>query len=323
MVNYNNAIEKTKSYQTVIKDKQSSRLSHTYLLISEDPIYIKEFAKKLAKIMIGAESDGADNLQINKDIHPDVLLFGENQKIMTSDVAQIASDVFVRPYQADKKVYILLNMHETNDEVQNKLLKTIEEPPSSVFFILASKSEKKLLQTVLSRSKKLELDLLSTETISSMLEEVGVNKQERDVYAACSCGIFSRAYKMATDKDFLWLYDNIFKALEFMNSSRDVLDFVSIFGNKNINKEEFADLFMLIVRDLCMVKTSNYDLINNKHKTEELVKIANSFALEALYKIIEYCLQFKEDLVYNTNVTMALDEFLLKCVEVKVKCKKL
>ena len=45
-------------------------------------------------------------------------------------------------------------MQDANEETQNKLLKTIEEPPKNVFFILGSTNEKKLLKTVLSRSKR-------------------------------------------------------------------------------------------------------------------------------------------------------------------------
>jgi len=322
MVNYKNAILKTKAFKTVVKDKQSSRLSHTYLLITEDMAYGKEFAKMIAEIMLDIPEGSPAQMRIEKDIHSDVIIHGENEKIPTALASSISTDVFVRPYELDKKVYILLNMNDTNEEAQNKLLKTIEEPPSSVYFILVSKSERKLLRTVLSRAKKLELDLLSKETISKMLEEAGVGQKERNICSACSGGVFARANKMVSDKEFLGMYQNIFNCLYKMNSSRDVLNFASIFSSKNINKEDFADLFMLIVRDLAMVMAGKEDLVNNSHKIDEFKLIGAQFTLEALYKIIEYCLQLKEDLVYNTNINASIDEFLLKVVEVKVKCKR-
>ena len=304
MIDYKEAILKTRAYNTVLRDKEAGRLSHTYLLISEDQAYAKAFAKMLARIMLDVEPMSHGDVKIEKDIHPDVQIFGENQKIVTQTVTDIASDVFVRP-----------------DEAQNKLLKTIEEPPESAFFVLTSKTERKLLQTVLSRCKKLELDLLDNNTIAKMLVSAGVGEKERNICSACSGGVFSRAYQMASDKEFLNMYQNIYKCLYKMNSSRDVLDFASLFSVKSLNKEEFADLFMLIVRDLCMVKAGVLDLVNNVHKMDEMKLIADGFSLEALYKIIEYCLQLKEDLVYNTNVSASIDEFLLKVVEVKVKCR--
>ena len=321
MIDYKKAILKTRAYNTVLRDKEAGRLSHTYLLISEDQAYAKAFAKMLARIMLDVEPMSHGDVKIEKDIHPDVQIFGENQKIVTQAVTDIASDVFVRPYETDKKAYILLNMNDSNDEAQNKLLKTIEEPPESAFFVLTSKTERKLLQTVLSRCKKIELDLLDNNTIAKMLVSAGVGEKERNICSACSGGVFSRAYQMASDKEFLNMYQNIYKCLYKMNSSRDVLDFASLFSVKSLNKEEFADLFMLIVRDLCMVKAGVLDLVNNVHKMDEMKLIADGFSLEALYKIIEYCLQLKEDLVYNTNVSASIDEFLLKVVEVKVKCR--
>lgn len=322
MVNYKEAILKTNAYKTLLKDKESGRLSHTYLLLSEDMEYCRQFAKIMAGIMLDLEEFSAGHNKLEKDIHPDVNILGSEEKITTPMVTELSSDVYVRPYETDKKVYILLNMNDTNEEAQNKLLKTIEEPPSSVFFILASKTERKLLQTVLSRSKKLELDLLDQETISKMLLENGLSQKEVNICSACSGGVFSRAYRMASDKEFLSMYQNIFKCLYKMNTSRDILEYTSVFAQKNVNKEEFADLFMIIVRDLCMVKSGAEELVSNGHKKDELKIIAEQYSLEALYKIIKYCLQLKEDLVYNTNVTASVDEFLLKLVEVKVKCKK-
>lgn len=321
MLNYKEAILKTNSYKTVLKDKESGRLSHTYLLLSEDMQYCKHFAKEMAREILDLDASSSGLIKLEKDIHPDVIVMGEDEKITTPMASELSSDVCVRPYEADKKIYILLNMQDVNEEAQNKLLKTIEEPPQNVFFILASKTDRKLLQTVLSRSKKIELDLLGIETIKQMLEDCGVEKNQVEIFASCAGGVFSRAYKMATDKEFLKMYQNIFKCLERMNSSRDILEFTELFSSKNINKEELADLFMIITRDLCMVKSGVEDLVNNKHKLNEMRGIVEKFSLTALYKIIEYCLQLKEDLVYNTNITASIDEFLLKLVEVKVKCK--
>lgn len=319
MADYKNAILNTNAYSLVVNDKNKNHLSHTYLLLSEDMEFIKEFAKLQAQILLDLNDNDNGKLKIEKNIHPDVLIFGEDEKINTNMVSSIASEVFVRPYELDKKVYVLLNMQDMNEESQNKLLKTIEEPPHNVFFILGSTNERKLLKTVLSRAKKIELDLLENSVIKEMLINEGVNEEDSSVFSACSVGVFSRAYKMATDKDFLAIYQNIFKCLSKMNSSRDVLYFSNMFSEKNINKEELADLFMLITRDVCMAKINKFDLVNNSHKKEELKLISEGFSLEALYKIIEFCFELKEDLIYNTNISAVIDEFLLKIVEVKVK----
>ncbi len=321
MVDFNEAIEASFAYKTILNDKGVSRLSHTYLLVCEDELYSKEFAKKVSEIILDATNNSKTSFKIQKEIHSDVIMLGVNHKIMTEDVSKIASDVYVMPYEGNSKVYFLANMQDTSDEVQNKLLKTLEEPPASAYFILATTATRKLLSTVLSRSKVVELDKITDNMLDKMLAAEGIEKTQRDICVACGDGQYSKAYKMASDKQFLDMYSNIFKCLYNMNSSRDVLPFSSIFSAKTVNKEEFAELFMLIVRDLYLCKTGNEQLISNKHKKDEIKLISQGFSLTALTKIIEYCLQLKQDLVYNTNISMAIDELLLKVVEVKVRCK--
>ena len=72
MVNYKDAIKDTNAYQTVLKDSEANRLSHTYLLVGEDMDYAKEFAKMLSKIILGLDDFSAGNVKLEKDIHPDV-----------------------------------------------------------------------------------------------------------------------------------------------------------------------------------------------------------------------------------------------------------
>ena len=93
MANYENVINKSKAYKMVLKDKDANRLSHTYILISEDQDYAFEFAKKMASVMLDVENKHASLLKIQKDIHPDVLLFGKDSKIMVADAEKIVSDV--------------------------------------------------------------------------------------------------------------------------------------------------------------------------------------------------------------------------------------
>lgn len=322
MTNYNQIINSSKAYQIILQDKKQNKLSHTYLFVSEDQDYCLAFAKAVAEIVLGAEEKPQTKARIEKEVHPDVIIMGKNEKISTEMASNLSGDVFVRPFEEDFKVYVLLNLDDTAEEAQNKLLKTIEEPPKSVFFILCAKTERKLLQTVLSRSKKIELDLLTSRQIEMLLESSGIDKKTAEICAGCSAGVFTRAYKMATDKEFLELYQNVYKCLYEMNSSRDVLRFSSMFSQKNVNKEELSDIFMLLARDLMMVKVGQSELVKNTHLLSQMQLICEGFSISALYKIIEYCLQLKEDLVYNTNSIEAIDEFLLKIVEAKVKCKK-
>ena len=58
-----------------------------------------------------------------------------------------------------------------NESSQNKILKTIEEPPENTYFILAGNSNSKLLPTILSRVKQIELDEIKSEDICKLFME--------------------------------------------------------------------------------------------------------------------------------------------------------
>lgn len=319
---YQDAITKTRAFKTIYTDFKSGRLNHTYLLLTEDMNYALQEAKMIASVIFNASEKEKTRVKIQNEVHPDVIILGKIERIMTEAASELSSSVFVRPYEEDKKVYILLNMQNANDEAQNKLLKTIEEPPEHVYFILCASGEQKLLKTVLSRSKKIELDLFDSETIFDMLLKSGVSEEVAKISAACSSGLFERALKMATDKEFLMLYDKVFECLEKMNSSREVVSYVSLFSGKGINREELGELFMLISRDAMMIKLGKVELIHNHHKVDSLKKIAEGFSVPALYRVIECSLQFKEDISISTLPISAIDEFLLKIVEAKVRCKQ-
>ena len=78
------------------------------------------------------------------------------------------------------KVYLLDEVHMLTSGAENALLKTLEEPPDHVIFILATTEPHKVVETIRSRSQHLELKLLSKEELESLVEDV-VNDAELDV----------------------------------------------------------------------------------------------------------------------------------------------
>ena len=110
--------------------------------------------------------------------------------------------------------------------------------------------------------------------------------------------------------------------LENLKSSRDCLKFAHIFEAKTIDKNEFLDVCVLLLRDISMILSGNNSLVVNKHHEGALNRISQQFSLQATTNIISECLRLKEDLYYNTNTTAVLDQFLLRLSQEKVKCKK-
>ena len=104
-------------------------------------------------------------------LHPDLITVEdpEHKNVAVKIVRQIREEMFVRPNEADKKIYLF--PQELGVEGQNALLKILEEPPSYGVFILLADNPEKLLPTVRSRCTELSLQSLPQELLRSRLQQ--------------------------------------------------------------------------------------------------------------------------------------------------------
>ena len=103
------------------------------------------------------------------DTHPDLITVTdpEHKNIAVKIVRDIREDMFVRPNESDRKIYVFAQ--SLADEGQNALLKVLEEPPAYGVFILLSENPESLLTTVRSRCTELKLLPLSQELLENTL----------------------------------------------------------------------------------------------------------------------------------------------------------
>lgn len=95
-------------------------------------------------------------------MHPDIIVYsgGDRARSFHIDaVREARQEAYIRPNEAERKVFILENAQNMTVQAQNALLKIIEEPPANVVFILTCENKAALLQTVLSRVSVVTLDL--------------------------------------------------------------------------------------------------------------------------------------------------------------------
>lgn len=326
MLDYSSVINGSRAFQTIDLDVSRSRLSHAYLFVSSDENYLKQFSEMIAKKFINLnDSENADknNLRIEKRIHPDVMFFGEEKNIDTSTVGDIVESSNVSPFEVDKKIFVLFGAGKMNESAQNKLLKSIEEPPKNTFYLMTATSTSKILQTILSRVKRIDLDELKSEDISKMLEAKGVQPQKASIFANCANGNGTFAEKLATDDGFIEFFNNIVTCLFEVNGSRDVLKYSSIFSAKTVDKEEFINVAQLLLRDLMMILSGKEELVVCKNVLAKLKVISSSVTLESVSSLVGLCYEEKKKLTFNVNSTAVVDDFLFKLAEVKVKCRRL
>jgi len=273
------------------------------------------------------ESENIDKnmIRINNHTYPDVYFYGidKSEQINVEKVSEILDHAQVRPFEADKKIFVLCNVQSMNEASQNKILKLIEEPPKNTYFLLGASGTARILTTILSRVKQITLEEVSNDKIAKLLINNNINPQNAEIFANCSNGNSTFAEKLATDDGFIDFFDKIVTCFFEIKGSRDVLKYSSIFTAKTVEKNEFLDIAILISRDISMIIAGKPELVVCKNVMTKLKVIASSLNLSATATLISTCLNLKKDLVFNANQTAVVDNFLFKLAEVKVICRRL
>lgn len=118
--------------------------------------------------------------------HPDITVTAplEGKKnISVSQIRELRTDAFVKPHEAEKRVFIINYADSMNEQAQNALLKILEEPPSSVIFILIAESKAAFLETVISRCVVLTLSTPDTDTALEFIKS-RTDFSEEDILSA-------------------------------------------------------------------------------------------------------------------------------------------
>jgi DNA polymerase-3 subunit gamma/tau len=154
----------------------TQRLHHAYLLTGTRGVGKTTIARILAKCFNcenGITATPCGHCQACREItegnYPDLIEIDAASRTKVEDTRELLENVQYRPLQARFKVYIIDEVHMLSNSSFNALLKTLEEPPEYVKFILATTDPQKLPVTVVSRCLQFQLKALTIEDIKSQL----------------------------------------------------------------------------------------------------------------------------------------------------------
>jgi DNA polymerase-3 subunit gamma/tau len=165
--------------QTLRNALKSGRVSHAYLFCGPRGTGKTSTARILAKAVncltsgTGEPCNTCDLCQAITEARAlDVIEIDAASNTGVDDIRSLREKVNYAPNQARYKVYIIDEVHMLSNSASNALLKTLEEPPPHVIFVLATTEAHKILPTILSRCQRFDFRRLSQADVVSKLTQI-------------------------------------------------------------------------------------------------------------------------------------------------------
>ena len=320
-MNFNSLIKKTKAYEIFSGDKKKGTLSHATLVVCDDSELLESYLKVFCKTLLCDSETFCDNCRtcrlIDSKQFEDVKFYPESGKIVTKDIDDLVERSYLKPLESDKKVFVLVNAQDMNAQSQNKLLKTLEEPPENTYLIIGATSVFTLLPTLLSRVKRLDILPFNDDDIVSVLKEEYDDINKLTSAVALSGGKVSEAIKKYQGDEIKEVEDLVFQIFTKMKSSKDV----ALYSSK-ITKENIKDVINVSSRLISELVRYKTDGVNVKSTFTNLEVVADGYTIGALLHFSEKLREIEKNLYFNGNIQVASDSLLFGLLEGKFKWSK-
>ncbi len=245
---------------TLKNELESSRISHAYLFCGTRGTGKTSTAKLLAKAVNCAAPQGLNPcnncescISINNGNSIDVYEIDAASNRGIDDIRNLREAIRFAPTLGKYKVYIIDEVHMLTNEAFNALLKTLEEPPDYVLFILATTEPHKLPATILSRCQRFDFKRISNEDMVERLKMV------------------CREEGLEAGEDVLRLIAR--NSDGAMRDALGILDQCSVYGGKAITCEDVLEV-LGIVNDAYLFEISGAVLREDAGRAIEVISEA-------------------------------------------------
>ena len=327
----------------------SDKLNHAYLFTGSRGVGKTTVARIFAKAVNCQHNNNGSpcgeceicrRLENENDMNVIEIDAASNNRV--DDVREIREKVKFLPVGAKYKVYIIDEVHMLTDSAFNTLLKTLEEPPSHVIFILATTEAHKLPPTILSRCVRFDFRLVSINDLIKLLQNI-FDKEEieydndalrlianagegsvRDTLSIADC-IVAYSDKKITKDDVIKVlgttdYDLLinFYNLLYNKDIGGILDFVNNIDSAGKNLSMFVKEISKHARNLLICKSCNMpnDILNLPQDTfEKFVEQSKTFDEKTLISYMQTFGGAENELRYTLSPRLLLETLALCTME--------
>lgn len=270
----------------------SGKVSHAYIFAGKRGVGKTTMAKALADVLTNGS---AADVTVVTNEH-----YGIESKsdIVSVDTIRAASaDMYMKPYLADKRVFIVPNAEKMNAQAQNALLKIFEEPPAYCVIILITQNDNMLLQTIRSRAITMRFGVLDDSEVKDYVANKGMDVS--DIVVRLASGSIGMALELGENEeldDVLGTFVEMFRKIG-AGTADCIYSLIDYFQREKKNSDVLFDIMLVMLRDTMLGKKTDLviDGLNNKKTV----------------RIIELVENTRNSFTFNADYNMAISEMLL------------
>ena len=271
--------------QRLVNSIANNKISHAYIFAGKRGVGKKTVANAFADILTNGSI--ADVITVTNEY------YGVDSKsdIVSVDTIRAASaDMYMKPYLADKRVFIIPDAEKMNAQAQNALLKIFEEPPSYCVIILITQNDNMLLQTIRSRAITVRFGALDDSMVKDYAQNSGITVS--DVMIRLAFGSIGIIKELSENEEldtligeFVDLFSQVGKG-----TAQCTYSLIDYFQREKKNSEVLFDIMLIMLRDTMLGVSSDLVIegLNNK-KTVRFIELVentrNSFSFNADYNM--------------------------------------
>lgn len=261
------------------------------------------------------------------------------------EMRNLKEGINVVPAKSKYKVFIIDESHQLTKEASNALLKTLEEPPSYVIFILCTTEFLKVLATISSRCQRFEFKKLNLDQIVKRLEficqkeDIKIEKEAAEIIARTAEGsirdaesildqvinLENKFIKKKEVEEILGVIniETIVKLIDILGekNERKAMEYLNETFQKGFLPENFSKKIISYLRDLLLIKINPYIFTKFPFFTEEekenLKKQEKIFSEEELKKILKIFLETENQIKWSNFPQVILELAVLESIKEK------